>query len=206
MVEQFGDQGNAKSLIMEEVNNIEDPDLRSKVMKESMFQLKIKQQADSEARAATFEDAENFIIEGGSIEVFKTQNPEQWEQLTAKQKRTLNSGKTVVTDHVFLSELLTLPKHKLAEVNPPDHFDKLSSSDRSKLINAVKSARAGSVDSQIGRSRTAQTSSAVEQLFGKKTTWNNKEREQVNAFYSIVDDEVNFREQQKGSPVLRLRS
>lgn len=201
LVESMGDQGNARSLIMEEVNNIEDPELRSRVMKESMFQLGIKQQADSESRAATFEAGENFIIEGGSVEVFKTQNPEEWEALTPKQKRILNSGNAVVTDHVFLSELLTLPKQKLAEVNPPDHFDKLSASDRSKLINAVKSARAGSVDNQTGRSRTSQTSAAVEQLFGKKTTWNNKDREKVNTFYSVVDDEVAFREQQKGSPL-----
>lgn len=201
LVEVYGDQGNARSLIMEDVNNIEDPELRSRVMKESMFQLGIKQQADSESRAATFEAGENFIIEGGSVEMFKTQNPESWEALTPKQKRILNSGKTVVTDHVFLSELLTLPKEKLAEVNPPDHFDKLSASDRSKLINAVKSARAGSVDNQTGRSRTSQTSSAVEQLFGKKSSWNNKEREKVNAFYSVVDDEVAFREQQKRSPL-----
>lgn len=201
LVEVYGDQGNARSLIMEEVNSIDDPELRTRVMKESMFQLGIKQQADSESRAATFEAAENHIIEGGSVEVFKTQNPDAWEALTPKQKRILNSGKSVTTDYVFLSELLTLPKDKLAEVNPPDHFDKLSAADRTKLINAVKSARAGSVDSQVGRSRTTQTSAAVEQLFGKKTTWNNKEREQVNMFYSVVDDEVAFREKQKGSPL-----
>jgi hypothetical protein len=201
LVESLGDQGNARSLIMEEVNDIEDPELRTRVMKESMFQLGIKQQADSESRAATFEDGENFIIEGGSVEMFKTQNSEAWEALTPKQKRTLNSGKTVTTDYVFLSETLTLPKEKLAEVNPPDHFDKLSQSDRSKLISAVKSARSGGVDNQVGRSRTTQTSATVEELFGKKATWNDKEKKQVNTFYGIVDDEVKFIEEQKGSPL-----
>jgi hypothetical protein len=201
MVEQFGEQGNARSLIMEQVNNIEDPELRSRVMKESMFQLGIKQQADSEARAATFEDGENFLIGGGSIESFKTQNSEAWEALTPRQKRVLSSGNSITTDHIFLSEVLTLPKEQLAKVNPPDHFDKLSASDRGKLINAVKSARSGSVDNQVGRSRTVQTSAAVEQLFGKKTTWSNKETGQVNAFYSVIDDELSFRERQKGSPL-----
>lgn len=201
LVESFGDEGNARSLIVEDINTIEDPELRSRVMKESMFQLGVKQQADSEARAATFEQAENFIIDGGSLETFKTQNPDQWEALTPKQKRVLSSGKNVTTDYVFLSDVLTLPKEKLAQVNPTDHFDKLSTSDRTKLISAVKSARAGGIENQVGRSRTVQTSATVEQLFGKKSEWNKDEKAQVNVFYSVVDDEVNFRESLKGSPL-----
>lgn len=201
LVERFGEEGNARSLIMESVNNIEDPELRAKVTKESMFQLNIKQQADSESRAATFEQAENHIIDGGSIEAFKIQNSDAWEFLTAKQKQILNSGKSITTDFVFLSDLMTLPKEDLAKINPGDHFHKLAPGDRTKLINAVKTARNTGVDDQVGRSRTSQTSAAVEQLFGKKSEWNKKKREQVNVFYGVIDDEVKFQENLKGSPL-----
>lgn len=201
LVEQYGDADNARSSIIEEVNKIEDPELRQKAMKESMYQFEAKMKADSEERAATFEAGENFIVEGGSVDQFIAQNPEQWEKLTPKQKRVLNSGASVSTDYIKLSDLLTLPKDKLAQVNPTDHFDHLNKADRSKLINAVKSARQGGVDHQVGRTRTSETSSVVEQLFGKKTKWNQKEKAQVNEFYAIVDDEVQFREKQKGSPL-----
>lgn len=201
MVDRYNGTDGARSSIIEEVNKIEDPELRQKTMKEAMYQLEARMRADSEERAATFEAGENFLIDGGSVEQFIAQNPEQWEKLTPKQKRALNSGATISTDYVLLSDLLTLPKDKLAQVNPTDYYDKLSKTDRNKLISAVKSARQGGVDHQVGRTRTAETSSAVEQLFGKKTSWNNKEKAQVNEFYAIVDDEVQFREKQKGAPL-----
>lgn len=201
LVGTFGDEPNARSLIIDEVNKIDDGDSRKQTMKESMFQLNAKQKADSETRGAVFEGAENHLIDGGSLEAFKSQNPEEWELLSPKQKRALTAGKPVITDHVLLSDLLTLPKQELANVDPPAHFHNLALADRGKLISAVKSAKEGRPDSQVGRSRTSQTTAAIEELLGKKADWGKVKQNQANTIYSVIDDEATFREQQKGGPL-----
>lgn len=195
LVDQYDDRKDA----VEEVNKIKDVDLRKKTMTETMSQFSRKKQAESEFRASSFEDAEDMIIKGGSAEQYKADNPEGWESLSEKQKRSIDSGIVSVTDWNAFSDLMLLPKKELAKVDPTDHFDKLAKTERSRLISAVKSANGtGSskdkVDHQVGRTRSAQTTAAVEQLFGKKRAWSDSKREQANAFYALLDDEVNFRE------------
>jgi hypothetical protein len=196
------DQYDNRNDIIEEVNKIEDADLRKKTMTESMAQFGRKKQAESEARATTFEDGEKHIMEGGTAESFKMQNPEGWELLSPKQQRSIESGGVSVTDWNAFSDLMLLPKSKLAKVDPTEHFNKLAKTERSKLISAVKAAGGkGSakdkIDQQVGRTRSAQTTAALEQLFGKKSKWNDDKREKINGFYSLLDDEVRFRETQK---------
>lgn len=188
--------------IVEEVNKIEDEELRKKTMSEAMSQFGRKKQAESEFRASSYEDAEEHISAGGSAESFKINKPEEWESLSTKQKSNIESGVLTVTDWNKFSDLMLLPKEKLAKVDPTDHFDKLAKSERGKLISAVKSANGtGSskdkVDHQVGRTRSSQTTAAVEQLFGKKSSWNKEKRERVNGFYSLLDDELAFRESEK---------
>jgi len=201
LVDQYGDRGDA----IEEVNKIEDEDLRKKTMTETMSQFSRKKQAESEARASAFEDAEGHILEGGSAESYKAANPEDWENLSPKQQRSIESGIVSTTDWNTFSNLMLLPKSELAKVDPVEHFDKLAKSERSKLISAVKSANGtGSskdkTDHQVGRTRSAQTTAAIEQLLGsKKSKWNKNKRERANDFYSLLDDEVNFREEEKGA-------
>lgn len=195
LVDQYDD----RSDITEEVNKIEDVDLRKKTMTEAMSQFSRKKQAESEARASSFEDAESHILKGGSAESFKMSNPEDWENLSTKQQRSIQSGVLAATDWNAFSDLMLLPKKELAKVDPTDHFDKLAKAERSKLISAVKSAngtgsKTDKVDHQVGRTRSAQTIASVEQLFGKKSKWGNNKRDQANAFYSLLDDEVAFRE------------
>jgi hypothetical protein len=198
LVDQHDDRKDA----IEEVNKIEDVDLRKKTMAETMSQFSRKKQAESEFRASSFEDAEDTIMKGGSAEQYKAGDPEGWESLSEKQKRSIDSGVVAVTDWNNFSDLMLLPKKELAKVDPTDHFDKLAKSERSRLISAVKSAGGtGSskdkVDSQVGRTRTGQTTAAVTDLFGKKSKWNKEKREKVNGFYSLLDDEVAFRESEK---------
>jgi uncharacterized protein YqeY len=201
LINSYGDSANAREAILKDVNEIKDPELRKEVMRESMYQLRLKRVADSEESAAIYELAEDHIIKGGSVQSFKSQNADAWEKMTAAQKRKIAEGSTIGTDYIKLSELLLLPKQQLAEVNPTDHYDSLSKADRQRLITAVKSARNGSVDSQVGRTRLSETNAIVSQIFGEKKNWNNKKREQVNAFHGVIDDEVNLREKQKGSPL-----
>lgn len=198
------DRYDSRSDIVDEVNKIEDPELRKKTMSEAMSQFNRKKKAESEARATAFEDAEKHLMDGGSAESFKAANPEQWESLSPKQQKNIQSGKMTTTDWNVFSNLMLLPKAELAKVDPTDHYSDLAESERSKLISAVKSANGtGSskdkIEHQAGRTRTTQTNAAVEQLFGKKSKWKKKDLERVDGFYSLLDEEVKFREAEKGA-------
>lgn len=199
---RLADQYDSREDIRNEVNTIEDPELRSKTMTEAMRQFNLKRQAESEAQAESFDAAESHIYDGGSAETFQAEDPEGWERLSAKQKKSLETGKPVVTDWNLYSDLMTLPKEELAKVNPADHISQLAPAERNKLISAVKSARgtgtaSEKIDHQVGRTRSAQTTAAVEQILGKKTKWNDDKRKQADAFYDLLDSEVKYREQQK---------
>lgn len=201
LVDTFDD----RESIRKQVNTIEDPDLRKKTMTEAMRQFNLKKQAENEAQSESFERAESHIIEGGSAETFKAEDPEGWDRLSVEQKRSIESGKAVITDWNVYSELMTMPREQLAKVNPVEHFDKMAPAERNKLIAAVKSANGtGSsrekIDHQVGRTRTSQTTAAIEQVLGKKSKWTEDHRVKANAFYSLLDEEVAFREsQQEGS-------
>jgi hypothetical protein len=188
-----------RSDVQEQVNEISDPELRKKTMAESMRLFSQKRQAESEARGDSFEAGESHIIGGGSAETFKAEDPEGWERLSPKQQKSLESGKSVITDWTQFSALMTLPRAELAKVDPVEHFNTLAPSERKSLISAVKSAngtgnKTDKIDHQTGRNRTGQTTAAVDQIFGKKTKRNKAEKQQVEAFYSIVDDETVRRE------------
>jgi hypothetical protein len=190
LVSQYDD----RSDIQEQVNEISDPDLRKKTMAESMRLFSAKRQAESEARGDAFEAGESHIISGGSAETYKAENPEGWERLSPKQQKSLESGKSVITDWTQFSALMTLPRAELAKVDPVEHFNTLAPSERKSLISAVKSAngtgsKTDKIDHQTGRTRTSQTTAAVDQIFGKKTNRNEAEQKQVEAFYGVVDDE-----------------
>lgn len=199
LVSQYGDETNARTMILEEVNKIDDPELRKKTHTEAMHQLDAKRKADSETRAAVFEEAEQYLLTGGSVDAFISQNPRAWQRLSPEQQRTLMTGPKVETDHVLLNDLMLLPKDQLAKVNPTEYFHSLAPGDRTRLTNAVESARTGSTESQTGRSVISQTNAMVEQIFGEKKSWSSKERKKANALYNLINDEVAFREQKKGS-------
>ena len=107
------------------------------------------------ARAGGFAN----IVSGGTAESFKAVNPEAWGKLSAKQQKKLESGVSTVTEWPKFSELMLLPKDKLAAVDPTDHFSELAPAERGKLITAVKTAKGDDsrkADAQVGRSRSAQ--------------------------------------------------
>lgn len=202
LVRDYGEHPNARNVIMEEVNKIEDADLRKATMSQANHQLSIKKQADAEMQGEIFKEAERAKFDANtSVERFKADNPEHWDKLTAKQQQSLASNSKTTTDYVLFSELSLMDEKELAKVNPSDYITQLASTEYKQLVTMVKSARDVGTDSgnQAGRGRTAQTSSSVEQLFGKKSSWDTNEIEQVNAFYSVLDGEVKMQEQLKGS-------
>jgi len=197
LVDQYDDLGS----LVAEVDKIQDPELRDKVMSETKHQFNLKKQIQSEARTQAYENAEAHILNGGSAESFQSQNPDEWLRLSPKQQGLIKSGKANSTDWSVFSDLMTMPKDKLANIDPNDYADKLAPAERGKLITAVKTAKGGSAgkdDSQVGRTRIAETTAAVDQLFGPATKRNNETKEKANAFYSLLDSEVNYREQVKG--------
>lgn len=193
-----------RSEILEQVNQIEDEQLRKRTMQEAMYQFNAKRQAESEARGDAYETAEEFIRNGGSSQEFISQYPGQWDRLSPSQRTKINQGGVVSSDYALYSDLVLLPQQDLAKIDPTDYFDRLAATERKGLISAVRAARnqgsdSDKVESQAGRSRTAETSSAVQQIFGKKSKWNDKELAQVNTFYATLDDEVKYRESEKGA-------
>lgn len=186
---------------IDEVNKIEDGALRESVMKDTMYRYGQKKTAISEERAAAFESAEDFVMNGGDVTAFKAQNPDAWEKMSPEQKRKIQSGDFGATDWVAYSDLITLPRDQLAKVNPADHFTKLAKEQRSSLISAVKAARNGSPDAQIGRSRTAEAKAAAVELFGPAQDWKGDKARQVNVFYAAMDAEAAAREKDMGRPL-----
>lgn len=198
------DTYDSREEIREEINKIDDPELRKKTTTEAMRQFNLKKKAESEAQKESFESAESHVRDGGSAETYQAEDPEGWERLSAKQKSNIESGKSVVTDWNTFSDLMMLPKKELAKVNPTEHFHQLATGERTKLISAVKSAAGtgsskDNIDHQVGRTRSSQTTAAVEQILGKRTKWNDKKRKQANAFYDLLDGEVTYRESEKGT-------
>lgn len=201
LVSQFGDLPSARTLITDQIDQIEDPDLRQKALRESTYQLDNRMRAKSESQAATFEIAEQFLMQGGSIDQFIAANPEGWQNMTPAQQRKLKSGEVITTDFTTLSRLLNLPREDLARVNPADYADKLSEADRRNLETQVRNAITGAPEGQVGRTRAAQVTSMITRLFGDDKKWKNETREQVDTFYSLITAEEQYRQQLKGSPL-----
>lgn len=200
------DTYDSREELREQVNQIADPELRKKTMTETMRQFDLKRKGESEAQKDSFERAESHIFEGGSAETYQAEDPEGWERLSAKQKKSIDSGNATTTDWNAYSELMTMPKKELAKINPVEHFHMLAPAERKSLVSAVKSANGtGSstdkIDHQIGRTRNSQTTNAIEQMLGKKTRWDEEKRIQADAFYDLLDGEVNYREREKGGPL-----
>ena len=196
------DDYDSRKEIQEEVNKIKDPELKKKTMAESMTMFSRKKQAESEEQADVFENAERHIEAGGTVEVYKASDPEGWEKLSPAQRKSLTKNEPVETDWNKYSKLMTLPKDQLAKINPVDYFDQLNKTERKSLISAVKTAKGASstsqkTESQVGRTRTAEVKAAVIQLFGDKKSKFNLKR--IDSFYSLVDSEVRYREDIKGS-------
>lgn len=201
LVSQFGELPGARTIITEQINAIEDEDLRSRTLREATYQLDNTLRARSENQAATFEVAERFMMEGGSVDQFIAANPQGWELMTPAQKRKLNSGEVITTDFKTLSGLLNLPQADLARVNPADYYDKLSETDRRYLEGQVRDAITGAPTGQVGRSRNAQVESTITSLFGKMNDMNNEERSRADSFYALITAEEAYRQQLKGSPL-----
>ncbi len=189
--------------VIDEVNLIDDLDLRDKTMRQALQKYGQNKAAESETRANSFEQGERFVFDGGTPEEFQASNPDAWDALSPKQQKALQKGEPVSTDWVKFSGLMTLPKAQLAKVDPTDHLTYLAPQQRNSLISAVKSARntssgSGKTDAQVGRARTTQVASVAREIFGKTGDLKGDKLGQYNTFHDLLSSEVDYREEQKG--------
>ena len=196
LIAQYDDRGD----IIDQVNQIDDADLRKRVMTESMWQFKQRRLAEQEATSDAFLRAQEHVQSGGPSS-FAAVDEEGWDLLTPAQKKHIAAGSDVITDRVLLSNLLLMPPEKLKNVDPTKYLTKLAPADYNKLLTGVKVAQGKGSDSdkaehRVGQTRTAEVTAAVNHLFGKPAK---QDFDQVNAYRSLVDTENEFRKQLKGS-------
>ncbi len=201
LVTAHAEKSNGRTLIIDQVNTIDDLDLRKKAMREAMYQFDQFTRGRSERRAASFESAESFLLTGGSVDEFITQNPNAWDDLTASQKNKIISGKPVTTNYRIWDGLMQLDIENLAQVDPTKHFKDLGPTERKALTDKVEAAKRGDPGVQLGRTLAAQTKRSIEKMIGKtETKWNPRDDERADILYALITAETISATENKGSP------
>jgi len=175
--------------ITAEVEKIKDPDIQDKTLREARERYNLKKAGEKEREADAYETGIDFVTEGGTVQAFQAQYPEEWETMSAGQRNNLASGRHNVTDQVLLSSLLNKPPAELAKVNPADHASKLSKGDLGKLRTAVNSAKKGKTITNI-QTPAAKVKSIAQEFFGASKTWKGKKGERVNEFLAAAQTRI----------------
>jgi len=200
LVAQFSGRDDARSALMEEVNKITDPKLRNSVMKESMYQLNMVKQAETEQTAKIFDDALKFTGGGGTIEQYKSNNPSGWQKMSAVQQQALAAGKGVVNDYDTYFKLVSQPLDRLAMVNPSEYAGQLDSAHREKLTTAVLAARKGQADGMTTRDQ--QKKDRISELTGIRNPKAGNETIKFNAMNRTVDAMLESKMKETGKSFL----
>jgi len=184
--------------IIDEVNTIEDPDLRKKTMTEAMAQLSRKQQAEKERQGNYYNAGIEHFNRGGTAEEFKAQNPEAWAGMSEQQRNNLLTGKHMITDQVLFHDLMLKSPANLAKENTIDYIDKLAPADLNKLDSAIKAARKGQSITQL-QTPAQKVQRVAEEFFGKKSTWpKSKEKtESIEQLMTAAQNEIQAEEEAK---------
>lgn len=200
LVTQYGEMPNARSLIIEELSGIEDPDLKQAATREAMYQLNNLKTAKAEAQAETYQAAEEFILGGGSIDQFIASDPQGWADMEPSKKRSLMAGPTVTTDARTWLEVTSLPPEELAKVNPAEYVGIFTKADLDKLSTLVTSAKEGGVEARLGQTIASQTNLALEAIIGESSTrWTAYQAQQADAIHSTINAVVMDASKAKGS-------
>lgn len=185
-----------RSAVLKEISKIKDPEEQSKARKEAMYQVNQLETAKVETRNGIYDDATKFVADNGSSESYKAAYPERWDKLSTKQQRQLEKGEPVVNDWNTWLDVMSKSDAEISKMNPSEvdkTAAKLDDSHRDKFMTMWKNTRKGKAsrpDSQVGRTRSAQTTSAVTQLMGKKKSkWSTNDLARADQFYALVDGE-----------------
>lgn len=193
------DQYDSRQGVIDEVNNIDDPDLRKKTMTESMAQFSRKRQAEKEQEAEYYNEGIEAFNKGGTAGVFEAQNPEAWEGMSSSQRNNLLAGRHMTTDQIKFNNVLSLPRSQLAKVEPAEYADVFSPADVSKLRSSVDKAKKGQSITTV-QSAATKTNLIAEQFFGKKSSWkgNKSKTAKVQALMTAVQGSIEDAEESKG--------
>ena len=175
--------------VIEEVNLIEDEELRKKTMAEAMGLYSRKKQAKKEQEANFYDEGIEHFNGGGTANELAAQNPEAWEGMTALQRNNLLAGKHMTTDQILLNDVLTRPKNQLKDLDPNSLVDKISPSDMGKVRSAIKAANKGQSVPSLQTS-AAKANMIAEQFFQKKSTWKGAKKKKVQALLNAMQESI----------------
>lgn len=200
-----GDADGNRSVVLEALNGIEDESVRSKTRKEAMYQVNQIETARVESSNDTFDAADKFIKDNGSVESYKAAYPDEWDDMSATQQRKLEKGVTADNDWNTWTDIESSSDEEIRKMNRSEvdkRAMKLDNSHRNQFIKRWGDLRRGETtkpEAQVGRTRATQTKSAVEQLMGKKSRkWSTKDQAKSDRFYGLVDQEHESRKDQLG--------
>lgn len=201
------DHGDDRQTILQEVEKIKDPEVQQKARKEAMYQVKQLDNAKAQLQVETFSEADQYVRTQGSVESYQAAFPEKWELMTPSQRKSLEKGTPLKQDwnlwydvsQMSDKELMALNRDQVASI--ATKFDK---SHRDKFMSLLRDINEGQdssarTDHQVGRTRTAQAKSMVEQVLGKNSNkWSIEDKSRADQFYDLLDTEVNSQEEQLG--------
>lgn len=189
-----------RSAVIEDIDKIEDPETQSKARKEAMYQINQLDTAKVEERNDIVEQVESFVAESGSAEAYKAAYPEQWQKLSPRQQKQLEKGEPIVNDWNVWHDVMSMSDAEIRNMKPGEverNASKLDRFHRDKLYTMWRSTRSNKAvrpQSQVGRTRAAQSKSAIEQIMNKKSSkWNIKDKAKSDGFYALVDSEERHR-------------
>ncbi len=194
-----------RTAVLADISKIKDPEEQSKARKEAMYQVNQIETAKTEARNGIYDDATKFVADNGSAESYKAAFPERWDKMSTKQQKQLEKGEPVVNDWNVWLDVMGKSDAEIRTMNPKEvdkTVAKLDDSHRDKFITMWKNTRNGKAsrpESQVGRTRSTQTKSAVDQLMGKKRSkWNSNDLARADKFYALIDSEATARVEETG--------
>lgn len=164
------DQYESRADIVEEVNKIEDVELRKKTMTETMIQFNRKKRAEKEQAYEYYQTVIGQVNDGLSPTEIESKNPEAWLGMTDIQRNNILSGKHQLTDQVVLANFRLLGLKEKAKFDPMSIADKVKPSDLQKVISEVNAAKKGKQGSRV-ISFTSKSMEAAEAAFGRRSTW-----------------------------------
>lgn len=204
LVDQYG---NDRGAILENLRDIKDPEMMKKARTEAMYQLGQLDQIEADQKLDAYSQLDEFIRNDGSLEDAKLRHYDKWNMLTPTQKKSIEKGEGEDQDWTTWYDLTLMSDTQLSKLDATqiaNYASKLDKSHRDKFTSMVRSSRNESsksekTDHQLGRTRNAQTQSAVEQLLGKKKNkWSVNDKEEINSLYQMFDIELESRKQDLG--------
>lgn len=197
------DQYPNRSDINDEVDKIKDPELRKKTATEANLQFNRKKTAEKETENNFYDMGIDHFNQGGTAIEFQAANPKAWEGMSSKQRNNLLAGKHMTTDQIQFNNMLSLPRTKLAAVNPAEYADVFKPSDLKTLRSAVDKAKKGQSVTSI-QTPAAKTKLIAEQFFGKQKSWkgNKAKTAKVQELMTSVQSSIEDAEDEKGGKLL----